>query len=227
MKTIVMMLSLMCLLLLSGMVMFASNQPAQEEEPYDEDTYGPEAPIIWTKPLKSVVFSHKDHTLAADLSCDDCHDDLFEMEAGAAEAYDDFNHASMDQGNYCGACHDDSMAFSTEAYCGSCHLSPEEPVVWTKPLKAVLFSHDNHGEDMGMDCESCHNDFFLMEAGAAQENDDFNHESMDEGNYCGACHDGSTAFAYDTRCTACHIGVSGYNRLQKESGAQETHGSGH
>ncbi len=102
---------------------------------------------------------------------------------------------AMDEGNYCGACHDDSMAFSTESYCGSCHLSPQEPVVWTKPVKAVLFSHDNHSEDMGMDCESCHNDLFIMEAGAAQENEDFNHTSMDEGNYCGACHDGSTAFS--------------------------------
>ena len=186
-------LGLISFFLLSTVIIWASNQPTEQEEPYDEDTYGPEAPIVWTKPMKSVQFSHKEHTLAADLSCDDCHDDLFEMESGAAEEYDDFNHAAMDEGNYCGACHDDSMAFSTESYCGSCHISPEEPVVWTKPVKAVLFSHDNHSEDMGMDCESCHNELFSMEAGAAQENEDFNHASMDEGNYCGACHDGKTA----------------------------------
>ena len=219
-------LGLFSFFLLSAVFIGASNQPSEQEEPYDEDTYGPEAPIIWSMPQKAVMFSHKEHTLAADLSCDDCHDDLFEMEAGAAEAYDDFNHASMDVGNYCGACHDGSMAFTTESHCGSCHLSPEEPIVWTKPLKAVLFTHDNHGEDMGMDCESCHNELFLMQAGAAQENEDFNHDSMDEGNYCGACHDGSTAFTYETRCTSCHIGVRGYARLTSQ-GSTSDQESGH
>lgn len=227
MKKFFAVLGLISFVLLSAVIIWASNQPAEQEEPYDEDTYGPEAPIVWTKPMKSVQFSHKEHTLAADLSCDDCHDDLFEMETGAAEEYDDFNHSSMDEGNYCGACHDDSMAFSTESYCGSCHISPEQPVVWTKPVKAVLFSHDNHSEDMGIDCESCHNELFSMESGAAQENEDFNHASMDKGNYCGACHDGSTAFTYDTRCTSCHIGVRGYARLTGESGGAEEHGSGH
>ena len=86
MKKILAMLGLMSLFLLSAVIIWASSQPAEEQEPYDEDTYGPEAPIVWTKPLKSVVFNHKEHTLAADLSCDDCHDELFEMEAGAAEA---------------------------------------------------------------------------------------------------------------------------------------------
>ena len=39
--------------------------------------------------------------------------------------------------------------------------------------------------------------------------------SLYEGNYCGACHDGDTAFASNTRCTACHIGVNGYERLKR------------
>lgn len=227
MKKIVAILSLMGFFLLSGVLIWASSHSADEQEPYDEDTYGPEAPIVWTKPLKSVAFSHKEHTLAADLACDDCHDELFEMEAGAAEEYDDFNHVSMDDGNYCAACHDGSMAFATDANCGSCHTTPEELVVWTKPVKAVTFSHDNHSEEMGMDCESCHNDLFIMAAGVAQKSDDFNHDSMDEGNYCGACHDGSSAFTTETRCTTCHIGVRGYARLTGESGGDEAHGSGH
>lgn len=217
------MLSLM-ILLLSGAVI-ASNQPA--EEPYDEDEYGPEEPIVWTKPLKSVTFSHKTHTMDAELSCDDCHDELFEMEAGLAEENDDFTMESLYDGNYCGACHDGSMAFASDTQCGSCHTVPEETIVWTKPVKAVTFDHSTHTEDMGLDCESCHDDLFVMRTGAAEEEDDFTMESLYAGNYCGACHDGSTAFASDTRCTSCHIGVRGYARMKGGDAADAAHGSGH
>ena len=37
-------------------------------------------------------------------------------------------------------------------------------------------------------------------------------QGLYDGKYCGACHDGSMAFASDTKCTLCHIGVKGYNR---------------
>jgi len=214
------------LVLVSYVVIAASNQPAADQEPYDEDTYGPEARIIWNKPVKGAFFDHKTHTMDMELDCESCHDELFEMETGAAEAYDDFNMAAMADGLYCGACHDGSSAFSSDTQCASCHLVPEGPIVWTKPVKGVIFEHETHTEEMGLDCESCHSDLFLMQAGAAQENDDFNMESLYEGNYCGACHDGSTAFASNTRCTSCHIGVRGVARLMGEK-AETSHGSGH
>jgi hypothetical protein len=44
-----------------------------------------------------------------------------------------------------------------------------------------------------------------------------------EGGYCGACHDGSTAFASDTRCTTCHIGVRGHARLLGDDGSEKAH----
>jgi len=122
MKKIFAVLGLMSFFLLSAVIIWASSQSNEQEEPYDEDTYGPEEPIVWNAPQKSVVFNHKEHTLAADLSCDDCHDELFEMEDGAAEEYDDFNHAAMDEGNYCGACHDGSTAFTYDTRCTSCHI---------------------------------------------------------------------------------------------------------
>ncbi len=103
---------------------------------------------------------------------------------------------------------------------------PEAPIVWTKPVKAVIFNHKTHTMDNDLDCDSCHDDLFLMEAGAAEEEEDFVMESLYDGNYCGACHDGSTAFASDTRCTACHIGVRGYARLTGENEASGS-GSGH
>ena len=227
MKRIATMLAIMSLLIFTGVLLFASNQPTQEQEPYDEDTFGPEAPIVWTKPLKSVTFSHKEHTLAADLSCEDCHDELFEMEAGAAEEQDDFTMAALYEGKYCGACHDGSMAFASDSHCGSCHTAPAETIVWTKPVKAVVFTHDTHTKEMGLDCESCHDELFIMKAGDAEEKDDFTMKSLYKGKYCGACHDGSTAFASDTRCTTCHIGVRGYARMTGEAQGDSAQDSGH
>lgn len=210
-------LTIATVVMFTYMVISASNEPAAEQEPYDEDTYGPEAMIIWDKPVKGVFFSHKLHTLDAGLDCDMCHDDLFEMETGAAENQDDFTMAAMGEGLYCGACHDGSSAFDVNSQCASCHLEPEQAIVWTKPVKAVIFEHKTHSADLGLDCESCHDDLFKMEAGAAEQADDFIMASLYDGLYCGACHDGSTAFASNTRCTTCHIGVRGYARMMGET----------
>jgi len=222
MKRRVTLLSLV-ILLLSGAVI-ASNQPAEEE--YDEDEYGPAEDIVWTKPLESVFFSHKIHTMEYDFACDDCHDELFEMEAGAAEENDDFTMASMAEGNYCGACHDGDTAFEVDSSCGSCHTVSDELIVWTKPVKSVFFDHTFHVEEMELECESCHDHLFIMKAGDAEEKDDFTMESLYAGKYCGECHDGATAFASDTRCTACHIGVRGHARLKGEK-AGANHGGTH
>lgn len=96
---------------------------------------------------------------------------------------------------------------------------PKDPVVWVKPAKSVIFYHKVHTMEAGLECDSCHDDLFEMEAGAAQENEDFTMATLYDGGYCGACHDGSTAFASNTRCTVCHIGVRGHNRLQGDAGA--------
>lgn len=103
---------------------------------------------------------------------------------------------------------------------------PEAPIVWTKPVESVVFQHKTHTMGAGLDCDSCHDDIFTMEAGAAQENDDFTMESLYKGNYCGSCHDGSTAFASNTRCTTCHIGVRGHARMmggESKEGAEGGH----
>ncbi len=92
------------------------------EEEYDEDTYGPEAPIIWMRPVKGVAFVHKVHTMDAGLDCDTCHDDFFEMEAGAAEERDDFIMKTIYEGGYCGACHDGDSAFAANTQCATCHI---------------------------------------------------------------------------------------------------------
>ena len=98
-------------------------------------------------------------------------------------------------------------------------------IIFTNPVKAVIFEHSIHME-MGMECDSCHDDPFEMATGTAEENDDFNMKALYDGRYCGACHDGDTAFASNTRCTACHIGVKGYDRLSGNS-EKKGHGGHH
>lgn len=87
-------------------------------------------------------------------------------------------------------------------------------IIYTEPVKAVIFSHDAHLEK-GISCAVCHNGLFEMRALAAQEEPDFNMDALYQGQYCGACHAGNMAFAANTECARCHIGVKGYERLQK------------
>lgn len=100
-------------------------------------------------------------------------------------------------------------------------------IIYTKPVKAVLFSHEYHVEEAGLDCDSCHDEIFPMEAAESQENDDFTMESLYDGKYCGACHDGDMAFASDTQCASCHIGVKGYKRLLNEGDESDSGEKGH
>lgn len=107
-------------------------------------------------------------------------------------------------------------------------MATDEPVGggdvhYDKPVVGVIFSHDYHVNEAGMDCESCHDELFAMESLAAQEEPDFNMLALSEGRYCGSCHDGDTAFASNTRCASCHEGVIGYDRamgVNKNEGGQ-------
>jgi len=99
--------------------------------------------------------------------------------------------------------------------------APEETehggdIIYTEPLKAVLFSHASHVQESGLSCDSCHDGIFAMEALSVQKNKDFTMASLYQGKYCGACHDGSMAFASNTQCARCHIGVKGFERSQKK-----------
>lgn len=82
-------------------------------------------------------------------------------------------------------------------------------VVYTKPVKSVHFSHKVHVEEKGLSCDLCHARNFEMQALKAQGNSDFTMKSLVEGKYCGTCHNGTMAFASNTRCAACHSGVKG------------------
>lgn len=95
-------------------------------------------------------------------------------------------------------------------------------IIYTEPVKAVLFSHGFHVEELELDCDACHEDLFEVEALFAQQDADFTMDGLREGKYCGQCHDGSGAFSSDSQCARCHIGVKGYNARSGDQ-ASEVH----
>jgi len=90
-------------------------------------------------------------------------------------------------------------------------------IIYSKPVKAVLFSHKSHAA-MGLDCNACHEKIFPMEALSVQKKADFNMKGLYDKKYCGSCHakDGM-AFASDTQCARCHIGTKGFNKASKQA----------
>jgi c(7)-type cytochrome triheme protein len=149
---------------------------------------------IQTKNVGTVGFSHEVHLDM--FGCNECHPDIF-------KAQNNSNHTTMkamEQGSSCGACHDGSTAFSVKEDCVTCHTAAKDIAIQTEKVGKVIFRHDAHTDMFG--CSECHPDIFK-----AQNNS--NHATMKdmaEGNSCGACHDGSTAFSVKENCTACHAG---------------------
>lgn len=177
--------------------------------------------ITFTKPTSSVVFDHKTH-IDMGFDCDSCHEKLFEYKR-SAEDKADFNMASMYAGKYCGGCHNGNTAFASNTKCGSCHNNVKSKIVFTKPVKAVIFDHKAHIEMVGDDCASCHDSVFPSDK-KSEAQADFTMDSLYKGKYCGKCHDGNMAFASNTKCATCHIGVKGYNRMFKtEKAAHKGH----
>lgn len=65
---------------------------------------------------RPVLFPHWSHRL--NYTCSVCHTDLgVPMKAGESA----LTHGELDAGESCGACHDDTTAFSTERSCDRCH----------------------------------------------------------------------------------------------------------
>lgn len=85
-------------------------------------------------------------------------------------------------------------------------VAQEAPAVNYPDYAIGLFSHKAHASGAGLQCTDCHSKIFQMSAGAAKAGGDFNKISFGEGKYCGACHNGSAAFATqdEANCTRCH-----------------------
>jgi c(7)-type cytochrome triheme protein len=89
-----------------------------------------------------------------------------------------------------------------------------DDIFYTEPVEAVVFSHATHAGDVEFSCSTCHDGLFEMEAKSVQSQPDFNMAGLAEGKYCGTCHSSSNevAFASDTQCARCHVGVTGLER---------------
>lgn len=175
--------------------------------------------IYFTKPLKSVLFSHKLHTEELGLSCDMCHMKLFDMQALSAQENSDFTMQSLEKGKYCGACHDGNMAFASNTQCARCHGGVKEydtasakgkidpsakPFAGPKPLVykpkdigKVTFSHEFHTQ--AFSCKKCHSGLFALKKGGSR----MKMEAMYSGGFCGKCHNGTEASEI-TECAKCH-----------------------
>ncbi len=166
-----------------------------------------------------VMFSHTSHVVTQGISCAECHPGPFAKEYGAAAATGDFNMAALEEGRFCGECHNDGFAFGVTAQnsCMKCHGSymiEPKSIVFTKPVKAVYFDHEAHTVDFGLSCIDCHSQLFRAHIGYAEQRPEyFTMEAIYARQFCGSCHDGVQAFAASTRCTDCHIGVKGFRAL--------------
>ena len=73
------------------------------------------------------------------------------------------------------------------------------------PLGATPFSHKSHVTEKKLACPDCHTKIFQMKkmAAAAQ----MKMKALNEGEFCGKCHDGKKAFATKEAkdCSRCHI----------------------
>ncbi|CAK8721825.1 C(7)-type cytochrome triheme domain-containing protein [Candidatus Electrothrix laxa] len=171
------------------------------------------------------LFSHKAHVTGAGLQCTSCHNGIFEMSASTAKINNDFNKISFQEGKYCGACHNGSVAFGVqdEASCSRCHgndVNPPDTILLEKPVK-VLFDHALHNKELGLACNECHMKLFDMKTGSTGEKSDFTMEAMYSGKYCGACHNGTMAFDLKSDCNKCHIDMPEYKRATFGVGEEE------
>jgi c(7)-type cytochrome triheme protein len=168
------------------------------------------AGILYTKPIESVLFSHRDH-VQKDNSCSACHSGLFDMEALRAQKNKDFTMDSLYKGKYCGACHNGRKAFASDTQCARCHLGSGVPtppkdtpaykssVTLGKGEQGVAFNHDTHVKKAT--CLSCHPSLFKPGEGASK----IKMADHGQGKYCFTCHDqkGGKAFAWSD-CRLCH-----------------------
>jgi c(7)-type cytochrome triheme protein len=73
---------------------------------------------VFESPMGKVTFDGKVHADKG-LKCPDCHTKLFEMKPPGAK----ITMAAMNEGKFCGACHDGKKAFNVKAPadCVKCH----------------------------------------------------------------------------------------------------------
>jgi len=172
--------------------------------------------ILYTKPVKSVLFRHAYHVDDKKISCEKCHSGLFEMEALLAQEKKDFVMESLYRGRYCGACHNGRQAFAADTQCARCHARISEKDVGhvlgrPKPYKApvyntivalgkderqVIFKHEKHAS---LSCRDCHSGLIQIRKGS----NPIALETHASQKYCFNCHNGKKEFSWN-HCAKCH-----------------------
>ncbi len=147
-----------------------------------------------TQDVGQVEFSHYNHLDAVGSDCPTCHNDVFHI---VAKKNPSFTMADMKRGKSCGACHNGKKAFSTDEDCTTCHAGD---LTWkNEDAGDTTFPHQAH-LDMDFGCSDCHPDLFQ----AKYRGNKMTMDAMSEGEYCGACHDGDSAFSVEEDCESCH-----------------------
>jgi c(7)-type cytochrome triheme protein len=153
--------------------------------------------MVWEgDEIGKTAFKHSVH-LDMEYGCDDCHPDLFKMKKGSQK----MTMASMEKGETCGACHDGDAAFSVKGDCITCHVGAIEIPMTDENIGETKFPHSVH-IDSGYGCSDCHPDLFKPK----QNGQTMTMAAMENGEYCGACHDGDSAFSVKGDCATCHAG---------------------
>ena len=153
--------------------------------------------ILKSDATGNVVFSHYNHLEAVGKNCPTCHNAIFNIKPAKNPA---FTMEQMEQGKACGACHNGDEAFSVKdkENCATCH--PTHDITFpVEDVGKVVFSHEVHTGMFG--CGECHPGLFVPDQ---KKNRHFTMEDMENGEACGACHDGSTAFSVKENCDSCH-----------------------
>ncbi len=73
-------------------------------------------------------------------------------------------------------------------------------------VNPAIFSHKLHIAREKIRCTECHPNVFLMKVNRDADKTTWTMEQMEQGKYCGACHNGDRAFgvADDDFCDMCH-----------------------
>jgi c(7)-type cytochrome triheme protein len=150
--------------------------------------------LIRTKTVGTVPFSHNVHFTR--FQCNACHPKIFKQKANS-------NHVTMqamEKGRSCGACHNGKRAFSVKekVNCVKCHTGAKDILFKNEDAGNVIFPHSVHIEMF--ECKECHPSLFKAKHGANK----MTMEAMENGKFCGACHDGDTAFSVADACDSCH-----------------------
>lgn len=93
-------------------------------------------------------------------------------------------------------------------------VSEEHSITWSGGGRGeVRFEGYEHGEK-GYMCDTCHPVLFKMKKGG----NPITMAAMDQGKYCGACHNGREAFATNDpeKCHECHKSGKHHRKHKKE-----------